>query len=307
MFVTTDKPVPLISRVVAFEAPDIEATLIMPPIPGDEDDDEDKDNGITGDGSIGRTSTSLSELGSTCDVTVANIGEMDMKITMEQKPMTSEVISEEKSARVSEKGSPDSDIPTVEISDSSPVKELRTGSFGSVDSSIEPQRQDGASKASIGGPPGAVVVTEEVSMKRCSSLSHSQQPSDSPTIVSQSQWRKSQEVLTTSQSASGSPVFRNIDVSHPPRSSSQSDLARVHHTQMSFSSLQQLESNSSKASSLTSLDESADLDIISLSSDSSEGFVMAVKTDGQSLGSSQGAETDSDIGKCLIKASIHLC
>ena len=128
--------------------------------------------------------------------------------------------------------------------------------------------------------------------------SKSRLPSDSSTLSNQSQRRKSQEVLT-SHSASGSPVFRNTDLGQPPRSSSQSDLARVHHTQMSFSTLQQMESNSSKASSLTSLDESVDLDMISLSSDSSEGFVMAVKTDGQSLGSSQGTETDSDIGKSV--------
>ncbi|XP_071809509.1 bridge-like lipid transfer protein family member 3B isoform X1 [Asterias amurensis] len=291
MFVSKDKPAPLISRVVAFEAPDILATLVMPPIPGEEDDKDDKEDAIKGDSSLGRTGTTLSDVGSTSDAVESNVN---------NKTDDKHLTNDERSSGAPDEGSPDSDIPTVEISDSSPIKDLTTERFQGTQFEV-------TSKASAvapisGGPPGAVVVSEEMSVKRSSSISQSRLPSDSSTLSNQSQRRKSQEVLT-SHSASGSPVFRNTDLGQPPRSSSQSDLARVHHTQMSFSTLQQMESNSSKASSLTSLDESVDLDMISLSSDSSEGFVMAVKTDGQSLGSSQGTETDSDIGQDQSKVS----
>ena len=287
MFVSKDKPAPLISRVVAFEAPDILATLVMPPIPGEEDDEDDKEDAIKGDSSLGRTGTTLSDVGSTSDAVESNVNNKT-----DEKHLT----NDERSSGAPDEGSPDSDIPTVEISDSSPIKDLTTERFQGTQFDVTSKASAGAPIS--GGPPGAVVVSEEMSVKRSSSISQSRLPSDSSTLSNQSQRRKSQEVLT-SHSASGSPVFRNTDLGQPPRSSSQSDLARVHHTQMSFSTLQQMESNSSKASSLTSLDESVDLDMISLSSDSSEGFVMAVKTDGQSLGSSQGTETDSDIGKSV--------
>ncbi|XP_038052291.1 UHRF1-binding protein 1-like isoform X2 [Patiria miniata] len=283
MFASKDRPVPLLSQVVAFECPDIEASIVMPPIPGDEDTDEEPVEGGAGDLPNGRTSASLSEMGSASDVGASTDSvrndkpKTDKDFAYEDKVLTQSA---------SDKGSPDSDIPTVEISSSSPVKEFRGGSIGSTEAGAFLQQE---SVVPNNGPPGAVLITDNAPAR-----THSRQPSDASSTGSRSQRRKSQEMLLTTHSASGSPVFRNSDSTHPPRSSSQSDLARVH--QFSFSSLQEIKTGS-RAESMTSLDESVDLDIISLSSDSSEGFVMAVKGDGQSVSSGHGTETESDAGQ----------
>ncbi|XP_022082840.1 UHRF1-binding protein 1-like isoform X2 [Acanthaster planci] len=298
MFAAKDKPVPPpLSQMVAFECPDIEATVVMPPIPGDEEEAEVEEGELPN----GRTGASLDTDAETANGIGASTGDSDSPQGDKVNPVQ-DFHSEGKSVALSEsdKGSPDSDVPTVEISGSSPVKEHRGASFGSADGKVALSQHDTAGPVN-GGPPGAIVISDGAPT-RTSSLTHSRQPSDGSTGSSQSQRRRSQEVLLTSHSASGSPIFRNADSIQPPRSSSQSDLARVHHAQFSFSSLQQVESGGSRAESQTSLDESVDLDIISLSSDSSEGLVLAIKGDGQSVSSGQGTETESDAGQEQSKA-----